>query len=123
MKTDCSGPGVGVIVRWLRELAPACMAGAGTPSDVLSSTLLICGGSVGKEPACPLQEIQETWVQSLGQDDPLEEDITTHSSILAWEIPWTEEPSGLQSMRSQKIRHDSSDTDTGRSPLPYTVSA
>ena len=123
MKTDCSGPGVGVVVRWLRELAPACMAGAGTPSDVLSSTLLICGGSAGKEPACPLQEIQETWVQSLGQEDPLEEDITTHSSILAWEIPCTEEPSGLQSMRSQKIRHDSSDTDTGRSPLPHAVSA
>ena len=63
---------------------PASMAGTGTPSDVLSSTLLICGGSAGKEPACPLQE---TWVQSLGQEDPLEEDMTTHSSILAWEIP------------------------------------
>ena len=41
---------------------------------------------------------QETWVQSLGQEDPLEKEIATHSSILAWEIPWTEEPSGLQSM-------------------------
>ena len=42
--------------------------------------------------------MQETWVRSLGQEDPLEEDIATHSSILAWEIPWTEEPGGLQSM-------------------------
>ena len=46
--------------------------------------------------------MQEAWVQSLGQEDPLEEEMTTHSSILAWEIPQTEEPGGLQSMRSQK---------------------
>ena len=46
--------------------------------------------------------IQEMQVQSLGQEDPLEKDMATHSSILAWEIPWTEEPSGLQSMVSQK---------------------
>ena len=45
-----------------------------------------------------MQEIQETWVQSLGQEDPLEEEMATHSSILAWEIQWTEEPGGLQSM-------------------------
>ena len=45
--------------------------------------------------------IQEMQVQSLGQEDPLEKDMATHSSILAWEIPWTEEPSGLQSMVSQ----------------------
>ena len=42
--------------------------------------------------------MQETWVRSLGQEDPLEEDLATHSSILAWRIPWTEEPGGLQSM-------------------------
>ena len=46
------------------------------------------------------------WVLSLGQEDPLEEDMATHSSILAWRIPWTEEPGGLQSMGSQKVRHD-----------------
>ena len=45
--------------------------------------------------------IQEMQVQSLGQEDPLKKDTATHSSILAWEIPWTEEPSGLQSMVSQ----------------------
>ena len=50
------------------------------------------------------QEMQETWVQSLGQEDPLEEEMATHSSILAWEIPLTEEPGGLQSMVSQKSR-------------------
>ena len=46
--------------------------------------------------------MQETWVQSLGQEDPLEEEMAIHSSIPAWEIPWTEEPEGLQSMESQK---------------------
>ena len=46
--------------------------------------------------------MQETWVQSLGQEDPLEEEMAIHSSILAWEIPWTEEPERLQSMESQK---------------------
>ena len=45
--------------------------------------------------------IQETWVQSLGWEDPLEEEMATHSSILAWEIPWTEEPEGLQSIGSK----------------------
>ena len=45
----------------------------------------------------------ETWVQSLGQKAPLEEEMVTHSSILAWRIPWTEEPGGLQSMRSQRV--------------------
>ena len=48
---------------------------------------------------------QEMWVLSLGQEDPLEKEIGTHSSILAWEIPWTEEPGGLQSMGSQRVRH------------------
>ena len=46
--------------------------------------------------------MQETWVQSLGQKYPLEKEMTTHSSILAWRIPWTEEPGGLQSMVSKE---------------------
>ena len=50
-----------------------------------------------------MQEMQETWVQSLGREDPLEEEVATHSSILAWEIPWTEEPGGLQSMGLQEL--------------------
>ena len=45
------------------------------------------------------------WVQSLGQEDPLEEGMATHSSILAWRIPWTEEAGDLQSMRSQRVGH------------------
>ena len=48
-----------------------------------------------------LAVMQETWVQFLGQEDPLKKGIATHSSILAWRIPWTEEPGGLQSMGSQ----------------------
>ena len=50
--------------------------------------------------------MQETWVQSLGQEDPLEEEMATHSSILAREIPWTEEPGRLQSMGLQRVLHD-----------------
>ena len=50
--------------------------------------------------------MQETWVRSLGQEDPLEKAMATHSSILAWKIPWTEEPGGLQSMRSQRVGYD-----------------
>ena len=50
--------------------------------------------------------MQETWVRSLGQEDPLEEGMETHSSVLAWRIPWTEEPDRLQSTVLQRIRHD-----------------
>ena len=50
--------------------------------------------------------IQEIRVQSLGREDPLEEEMATHSSVLAWEIPRTEEPGGLQSMGSQRVGHD-----------------
>ena len=50
--------------------------------------------------------MQETWIQSLGEEDPLEQKITTHSSILAWEIPRTEEPDRLQSMGWQRVGHD-----------------
>ena len=49
--------------------------------------------------------MQETWVPSLGWEDPLEEKIATHSSTLAWKIPWTEEPGGLQSTGSQRVGH------------------
>ena len=53
-----------------------------------------------------MQEMQETRVQSLGWEDPLEEEMTTHSSILAWRIPWTEEPGGLESMGLQRVGHN-----------------
>ena len=68
----------------------------------VSSHMGFPGSSVVKN----LPAVQETWVQSLGWEDPLEKEMATHSSILAWEIPWTEEPGGLQSTGSQKVRHD-----------------
>ena len=53
-----------------------------------------------------LTTMQETWVQSLGQEDPLERGMATHSRILGWEIPWMEEPGGLQSMGSYRVGHN-----------------
>ena len=53
-----------------------------------------------------LPAMWETWIQSLGQEDPLEKEMATHSSILAWRIPWTEEPGGLQSMGLQRVGRD-----------------
>ena len=53
-----------------------------------------------------LPAMQETWVRFLGWEDPLEKGVATHSSILAWRIPWTEEPGGLQSMGLQRGGHD-----------------
>ena len=57
------------------------------------------GGSDGKASAA----MRETWVRSLGQEDPLEKEMGTHSSILAWKIPWMEEPGGLQSMGLKRV--------------------
>ena len=53
-----------------------------------------------------LPAMQETWVQSLCREDPLEKEMATHSSVLAWRIPWAEEPDRVQSMESQRVRHD-----------------
>ena len=53
-----------------------------------------------------LPAMQETWVRSLGQEDPLEKEMAAHSSILAWRVLWTEELGGLQSMGSQRVGHD-----------------
>ena len=53
-----------------------------------------------------VQKMQETWVRSLVQEDKLEKDMATHSSILAWRIPWVEEPGGLQSIELQRVRRD-----------------
>ena len=53
-----------------------------------------------------LPAVQETQVQSLGREDPLEKEMATHSSILAWEIPWIEEPDGLKSLVLQRVSHD-----------------
>ena len=63
----------------------------------------IPGGSDGKEPAC---NVGDGSGRPLGQEDPLKKGMAIHSSILAWRISWTEEPGGLQSMESQRVRHD-----------------
>ena len=63
----------------------------------LSAILRIC---------LPIQETEETWIQSLVQEDPLEEEMATHSMILACKIPWTEEPGRLQFIGSQRVEHD-----------------
>ena len=74
----------------------------------LRSGLGFPGGSVAKNlPAT--EELQETWVWSLGWEDPLEEGMAIHSSIFGWRIPWTEEPGGPQSTGSQRVRHEWSD--------------
>ena len=53
-----------------------------------------------------LPSMQETWIRSLGEEDPLEKEMATHSRILAWETPWVEKPDELQSMDSQRVGHD-----------------
>ena len=60
----------------------------------------------GKETACQYGRLKRQQVQSLDQEDTLEEEVVTHSSILAWKIPWTEEPDRLQSIGSHRVRHD-----------------
>ena len=64
------------------------------------------GGSQWKTICLPMQEMQEIQVQFLGQENSLEEEMATYSSILAWRIPWTEEPCRLQSTGLQRVKHD-----------------
>ena len=64
------------------------------------------GDSLVAQTVKPLPAMQETWVQSLGQEDPLEKEMAIHSSTLAWKIPWMEEPGGLQSTGLQRVGHD-----------------
>ena len=72
--------------------------------------LVICGlpfgASLVSQRLKRLPAMQETWVRSLGWEDPLEKEMATHPSILAWRIPWTEEPGGLQSTGSQRVGHN-----------------
>ena len=68
---------------------------------IFLSGALRCWASLGAQTIKNLPAIQETWVRSLGVEDPLEKGMATHSTILAWRIPWVEEPGGLQSMGSQ----------------------
>ena len=66
----------------------------------------VYGASLVAQMVKNLPAVQKTQVQSLGQEDPLEKGMATHSSILAWRIPWTEEPSGLQSKGLQRVGHN-----------------
>ena len=72
----------------------------------MQKLMTFCWASLLAQMVKTLPTIQETQVQSLSQEDPLEKQLATHSSILAWRIPWTEEPDGLQSTGSQRVRHD-----------------
>ena len=75
--------------------------------NTIFQSAVLCGlpsGSAVKHPPA-MQATRDMWVWSLDQEDPLEEEMATHSSILAWTIPWTEEPGGLQSMGSQRGKH------------------
>ena len=72
----------------------------------INSKLVVLWASLLVQRLKHLPAMQETWVLSLGREDPLEKEMATHSSILAWRIPWTEEPGGLQSTGSQRVGHD-----------------
>ena len=74
--------------------------------SMLQARWVFPGGSGYSRTLPAVQEPQEPRVQSLGWEDPLEKELATHSSILDWEIPWTEEPGRLQSVGSQRVRQD-----------------
>ena len=74
-------------------------------TSVLGGSSFLCMSLVAQM-VKSLPAVGETRVQLLDREDPLEKEMTTHSSILTWEIPWTEEPGGLQSMGVQRVRHD-----------------
>ena len=65
----------------------------------------ITGASLVVQKVRILPTVQETWVQSLGGEDPLEQEMANHTSILSWRIPWTEQPGGLESMGSKRVGH------------------
>ena len=73
---------------------------------IFSQSYSASGASLVAQRVKNLPKVQGTQVPSLGQEDPLEKEMATHSSIFAWKIHWTEEPGGLQSMGSQRVRHD-----------------
>ena len=77
-------------------------------SALTNSYFCILRASLVAQMVKNLPAVQETQYQSLGQEDPLEREMTTHSNVLTWRIPWTEVPGGLQPMGSQKVTHDSS---------------
>ena len=93
----------GVMVHGLR--CPE-VCGISVPRPGIWTHVLCIKTSLVAQTVKHLPAMRETWVQSLGQEDLLEKEMATHSSILAWRIPWTEEPGRLQSMGSQRVGHD-----------------
>ena len=86
---------------------PSLIPGLGrSAGEETGYTLQYSWASLVAQTVKNLPAIRKTWVQSLGWEDPLEKEMATHSSILAWRIPWTEEPGRLQSTGSQRIGHD-----------------
>ena len=77
-----------------------------SPGEGNGNTLQYSWASLVAQTVKNLPAMWETWVQSLGWEDPLEKEMATHSSTLAWRIPWMEEPGRLQSMGLQRVRHD-----------------
>ena len=78
----------------------------GRPGDLVERALGGLRASVVAQMVKNLPTMQETWVRSLGWEDPVEKETATHSSILAWRIPWTEEPGGLQSLGLHRVEHN-----------------
>ena len=78
----------------------------GNSKDLVEVSVINQGSSLVAQLVKNLPAMQETYIWYLSQEDPLEKEMETHSSIPAWEIPWTEEPGGLQSMGSQRMEHD-----------------
>ena len=74
--------------------------------QIIKDIFILNGASLVAQRLKRLPAMQETWVRSLSQEDPLEKEMATHSSILAWRIPWMEEPGGLQSKGLQRVGHD-----------------
>ena len=91
---------------WPYGLQPRILCHGILQGRVLKWAAMPFSGYPGGSEVKRLPAVQETWIRSLGQEDPLEKETATHSSTLAWKIPWTEEPGRLQSMGRQRVGHD-----------------
>ena len=94
-ESTCNAGDIGSIPGWGRS-----------PGEGIGYLLQYSWASLMAQLVKNLPAMWESWIPSLGWEERLEEGMATHSSILAWRIPWTEEPGGLQSMRLQRVRHD-----------------
>ena len=109
---DCRLPGSSVLgfsrqEYWSGVPLPSSIPGSGrSPGEGIGYPLHNSWDTLVAHTVKNLPAMQETWVQSLGWEDPLEKGMATHSSILEWRIPWTEEPDRLQSMGSQRVKHN-----------------